>query len=144
MSAREHILDFFAAVDIPLRNIVLVHCILHLGLKSLAFSDALHRFKRQRGFSAVCNEIVHNIVACAYNLHQRCGAVPHKILRIIKPHIRAVGKSGDTNKLFHCCRTRIHQHSANKVRSEFGNAEAADIAFQLLKGYSEYLIRFKD
>ena len=50
---REHIFDFLAGVDVPFRNVLLVHGGLHLLGQTLALSDGLHRLERQLGLDAL-------------------------------------------------------------------------------------------
>ena len=50
---REHILDLLAGIDVPFRNVLLVHGGLHLLGQTLALSDGLHRLERQLGLDAL-------------------------------------------------------------------------------------------
>ena len=92
MRAREHILYFFAAFDIPVRNIVFFHRFFHFRFQSPSFSDAFHCFERKGRFPAAGYEIIHNIIACADDLHKVCNAVIYERFGIIEPDIRSVGK----------------------------------------------------
>ena len=134
MSLREHIFDFFTRPDIPIRNSVLKHCRLILGLQPPALTDVLHYFEGHRVVKPLLYKIEHNSVTSSYDLGYSTRSCFYKLLCISEPDVRAVSKTGYLQKVckgFWLC---IQKHLLNKSRTHLGYAVSAEKA-------SAYILR---
>ena len=135
MSLREHILYLFTGVNIPFRHVIFTHSgfkvFRHTLFCGSALSDKLHDFKRHAGFKPMVQKVYHNIVTQSYNFRQGCGFILDKVLRVVKPNISTVGKSGYYKQFHKGCRHSVNQHSADKVGSKFRNAKGSYLTVNL-------------
>ena len=79
---REHILDFQAGIDIPLRHIVSFHLLNPLRFQSFSFSDRLHDSEGESLFESFLNQINHNIVSTTDRRLNRRLSAQDKVFRV--------------------------------------------------------------
>ena len=131
MSLREHVFNLLTGVDVPVRHIVLLHLFLpfrpflDLARGDLAFSDTLHDREGKRRVQSLRDQIAHDIVTAAYARKKRTVTVFDMRLRISEVDIRAVGKTGNLDKLGHGRGLCLLQHADDELRSELRNSECA-------------------
>ena len=128
MGFREHIFDFFAGPDIPVRNAVFFHGGDPLISETFSFTDALHNSKGKTTFHTLTDQVDHNIITgtdcrgnSSFSLFNQC-------LRISQPYIRTVGKSGNTDQIRKIFRLGIHKHLHGEISTKFWNSQTAKLA----------------
>ena len=124
---REHILDLLARVDVPFRNVLFVHGVLHFLGEALALSDGFHRLERQLGLHALQNEVVHNIIAAADAAGQR-DALADELGGVAQPNVRAVRQAGNGYQLRERGRMGFLDHAAHELGAELGHGHTAEVA----------------
>ena len=137
---REEILHLFAGLDIPVRNLRLLHRLEHRGLQALlrrlALTHVLHRLEGQARVYAFGNQMRHDVVTRRNRFGNRL-ALLDEILRIVQPYVRTVRIAGYTHNLAEALRLYVADHLAHELRAALRNAEGADLAANLLRRYTE-------
>ena len=97
MGLGEHILDLAAALDVPVRHLVLPHgflpAILEAALGYLALTHSLHDIKGHLGLQTLAQQVQHDAVTAANDLRNGAGAAADQLVRVAGPHIGAVGQA---------------------------------------------------
>ena len=93
MSLREHVLYFFAGVNVPLRHIVIQHVLTPFVLKRLMLTGGLHDAEGFSRIHALMHKVNHDIVSTADRLLQSGYAILDEILGIIEVYVRSVGQT---------------------------------------------------
>ena len=127
MCLREHVLDFFAGPDIPVRHLVLPHVFFPLRRESLAFADRLHDFKALLRIHAPLNQREHDVVSRTNSGLNGRRALGNEHLRIALPDIGAVCKPRNANQVGKALRLGLNDHVHREIGAELGNAERAEL-----------------
>ena len=131
MGFREHIFNLLTRTDIPFRHPVFQHIFLILrplftfSFCDKSFTDTLHNCKGFLTIQPFINQVRHNIISCTNCRRNRCLSFLNQRLCIVKPYVRPVGKTGNTNQVRNRLRLRIHNHLNNKIRSKLRNTKTA-------------------
>ena len=103
MGLGEHILDLAAALDIPVRHLMLPHGFLPARLEAalghLALTHGLHDIKGHLGLQPLAQQVQHDAVTAADDLCNGAGAAADQLVRVARPHVRTVGQTGDLDQL---------------------------------------------
>ena len=90
---REEVLHLLAGLDIPVRNLRLLHRLKHRRLQALlrrlALAHVLHRLEGQARIYALGNQMRHDIVTRRNRFGNRL-ALLDEILRIVQPYVRTM------------------------------------------------------
>ena len=113
---REHILDFLAGRDVPVRHIGGAHLCLILRSQSLALTHHLHDFESMTLLHTVADQCQHDGVTRPDDVGNGTGSVLYQILRVVRPDIGAVRQSGYLEQVGKRLRAGFLQHLDN----EFG------------------------
>ena len=141
MGFREHIFYLAAALDVPVRHIVLPHGLFPAGRKAalghLALTDGLHNIEGHLRLEALAQQIEHDTVTAADDLRDGTGAAADELVGVAGPDVGAVGQARDLDKLGEILGTGLHQHSAHEVGAHLGDAEGAGLAVDLLRRHTQ-------
>ncbi|SCH49485.1 Uncharacterised protein [uncultured Faecalibacterium sp.] len=141
MGLGEHILDLAAALDVPVRHLVLPHgflpAILETALGHLALAHSLHDIKGHLGFQPLAQQVQHDAVTAANDLRNGAGAAADQLVRVAGPHIGAMGQARDLDQLGEVLGPCLHQHTAHEVGTHFRDAEGAGLAVDLFRGHAQ-------
>ena len=132
---REHILDLQAAIDVPLRHIMIEKHLYYLGrelLGSFSLSCPLHYLERHFRLYVLVEQIRHDTVTRSDNLGNRTGSVLDKVFRVAEPNVRTVRKSRYLQKVAEFCRFCVKEHLYREARAHFRYAETSGLAVYLL------------
>ena len=132
MGAGEHIFDLQAGIDIPLGHICGLHGILHLRCKSFAFSNRLHGLKRKGLVHSLGNQVGHDVVTGTDRRGQNRFSFLDQGLGVAKPHIRAVGQTGNTDQFRHGRRPCVIEHADDELSAKLRDTQRADIDASVL------------
>ena len=77
------------------------------------------------------NEIVHDVIAGGNGFLQLHRARRDEVLGVVQPYVRTVGKAGYAHQFREGLGLGVDEHLADEGRTEFGNAQAADLGAQL-------------
>ena len=128
---REHILDLFAGLDVPIRHIVICHVLFPLfpvGALSLCnrpLSNCLHDLEGLCRLYAHRDQIEHNIVSGTDRGRNGRHPAHDQILGIAQPHVGSVGQTGNTNQIGESLRLCIDYHLHRKVCAELRNSQCS-------------------
>ena len=95
----EHVLDFFAGPDIPVRHPVGRHLLLPLRFQPLAFSDALHDGEGKSLLQSHTDQVDHDVVSGTDRRPNGSFPLLNQSLGISQPYVRAVGQSGNADQI---------------------------------------------
>ena len=97
MGFREHIFYLAAALDVPVRHIVLPHGLFPAGRKAalghLALTDGFHNIEGHLRFEALAQQIEHDTVTAADDLRDGTGAAADELVGVARPDVGAVGQA---------------------------------------------------
>ena len=140
MSFREHIAYLLERVDIPLRNTVLEHSVLHLFRDNKTFfvlSHELHYLERKALFHAVfVDKRHHNVVTAPDNVGNRAYLIVDKLFRVSEPAACSVSKSGYLEQVREILRLSFHKNAADELCTHLRQSERRGFGVNLLGRYS--------
>ena len=147
MRFREHVLDFQAGINVPLRYTMVPHILLHfLGQQFGCFTltGDLHDFKCKLGFQSLVQQIGHDRVTAADNLRNGTGAVFNQLLRVTQPDVGSVGQTRYLQQVGELGRMALHQHSTDKRCAHLRQRKGSGFRKDLFRRYTERLGRIKE
>ena len=143
MGLGEHILDLAAALNIPVRHIVLPHglfpAIFKAALGHLTLTDSLHDVERHLGLQPLAEQVEHDAVTAANDLCNGAGSVPDQLIGVARPDVCAVRQARDLDQLGEVLGPGLHQHSADKVSAHLRDTERTGLAVDLLRRHAQRL-----
>ena len=128
MGFREHIFDFFAGPDVPVRNAMFLHGCDPFITKTFSLTDTLHDGKCQTTLHSLANEIDHNIISGTDCCRNGSLSFFDQSLGISQPHVSTMGKSGNTDQIRKRFRLGSHKHLHGKISTKLWNSQTAKLA----------------
>ena len=137
----EHIFDFQTAVNVPLRNIVILQhldALRRKGLGRFALTGILHDLERLFRLNALVQQIGHDAVTGPDDIRNGAGAVVDEILGVAQPYVRSVGQTGNLQKVAELLGLGIQQHLDGKARAHFRNSQTAGLAVDFFRRNAQH------
>ena len=139
---REHVLDFKAGINVPLRHIVFLHRLdMFFGqqLMRLTLSHDFHDFKGHGRVQTMINQIEHDTVSGTDNLTDGAGSALNQVLRVAKPYIGSVRQTGNLQQIRKVFRLTVKQHLANKRGSHLRNCKRSGFTLNFFRSNTQNL-----
>ena len=134
----EEIADLRQRLNVPIGHMVLAHgllpAVLEAALFHLALTHRLHDLKGHLRLKTHLDQVEHDIVAAAHRLQNTGRAADDQLTGVAQPHIRTVGKAGQTHQRIEILGLGVHEHTAGKAGVELRDGHCA--------GGTQYLIVF--
>ena len=99
MSAREHVLDLLACLDVPLGNAAFAQDFYCFFFDAFSFSDRFHRLEGEKRIDTVVNQVHHDVIARRYGFAQSTLTVADEILSVAEPNVRAMRKARNSHEI---------------------------------------------
>ena len=112
---------------------MLPHICFLLFIEAPALAHLFHDFKGILWIQAIVNQGGHDAVAAANHFIDGAGAIADELLCIALPHIRAVRKTGELNKVIKTCGVCLFNHLPGHDRSNLRQADGRTSGCRILR-----------
>ena len=122
----EHVFDLLTRPDVPIGYTVLDHYLFPIGSESLTLSYRLHYLERGGVIKSLLDKVMHDTVTRSHNLGNGSLALLDKLLRVAKPYVCTVGKTGDLKQVGKGLGLRVKKNLLNESRTHLGDTVRAE------------------